>query len=62
MSWDQLIAQLEADVDYYHDRISLLRSKLYRWGMGPTTRLQELEASLDSARTRLREERSRPEP
>jgi hypothetical protein len=58
----ELIEPLEADIDYYHDRGSLLRAKLYPQGLRADARLQELEASLESARRRLREERSRAEP
>lgn len=52
------IEQLQADVDYYHDRAALLRAKLYRWGLGTNAQLQELERELELAQQRLREERS----
>ncbi len=55
------IVRLEADVRYCHDRVALMRAKLYRSGEGSTPRLRELERTLDSAEQRLREERSRPE-
>lgn len=58
MSSDQ-IEQLQADADYYHDRVALLRAKLYRWGLGPSAQLQELERELALAQERLREERLR---
>jgi hypothetical protein len=50
---------LEAEARYYRDRVSLLRAKLYRWGSGPSARLQELERGLERAEQRVREERSR---
>jgi hypothetical protein len=55
------IGRLEADVRYYHDRVALLRAKLYRLGEGSSARLKELERTLDSAEQRLRDERSRPQ-
>jgi hypothetical protein len=48
---------LEAEARYYRDRVSLLRAKLYRWGSGPTARLQELERELERAERRLHEAR-----
>ncbi|MBV9309225.1 MAG: hypothetical protein JOZ73_00235, partial [Solirubrobacterales bacterium] len=59
MSRASEIDQLETDVRYYHDRIALLRAKLYRWGLGRTARLQTLERQLASAERRLREVRLR---
>jgi hypothetical protein len=56
------IAQLHAEVDYYHDRVALLRAKLYRWGLGSNVRLQALERALDHAQTRLRDARLRGKP
>ncbi|MGN6870762.1 MAG: hypothetical protein ACTHMY_20405 [Solirubrobacteraceae bacterium] len=50
------IEQLQADADYYHDRVALLRAKLYRWGLGTNPQLQELERELELAQQRLREE------
>ncbi len=50
---------LEADARYYQDRVALLRAKLYRWGLGSTPRLQELERCLAGAERRVREQRSR---
>ena len=32
------IEQLQAEADYYHDRVALLRAKLYRWGASVPTR------------------------
>jgi regulator of sirC expression with transglutaminase-like and TPR domain len=54
------IEQLQADADYYHDRIALLRAKLYRWGLEPSARLHELERRLEDAEERLRDESSHP--
>ena len=49
--------QPQADADYYHDRVALLRAKLYRWGLGTNAQLQELERELELVQQRLREER-----
>jgi hypothetical protein len=49
------IEMLRAEARYYHDRVALLRAKLYRWGSGPTARLQQLERSLELAEQRLRD-------
>ncbi len=46
---------LRADARYYHDRVALLRAKLYRWGQGSNTQLKQLERSLERAEERLRE-------
>jgi hypothetical protein len=51
------IEQLQADADYYHDRVALLRAKLYRWGLGTNPQLRKLERELELAQQRLREER-----
>ena len=56
------IDQLRAEADYYHDRVTLLRAKLYRWGLGTNPRLQELERALERAQQRLREARVRKAP
>jgi hypothetical protein len=53
------IELLQADARYYRDRVALLRAKLYRWGLGSTARLRELERELERAEQRLREERLR---
>ena len=53
------IELLEADARYYQDRVALLRAKLYRWGLGSTPRLQELERRLAGAERMVREQRSR---
>jgi hypothetical protein len=62
MSSRRELEQLQSDADYYHDRVALLRAKLYRWGLRPTARLQALERELDRAQERLREARLRPTP
>lgn len=49
----------EADARYYRDRVALLRAKLYRWGLGPTARLRELERHLARAEQSVRDHRSR---
>ncbi len=54
--------QLRADVDYYRDRVALLRAKLYRWGVGSNARLQTLERELARAQERLRSARLRAGP
>ena len=54
------IEQLQAEVNYYRDRTALLRAKLYRSGLGTTTRLQEFERELARAEQRLRIARVRP--
>jgi hypothetical protein len=53
------IELLEADARYYHDRVALLRARLYRWGKGSTPQLRELERRLAGAERRVREQRSR---
>ena len=50
------IEQLQAEVDYYHDRVALLRAKLYRWGVASNARSEELERELGRA-GRLRDAR-----
>jgi hypothetical protein len=52
------IQELQAEVNYYQDRVALLRARLYRRAAGPTDRLRELERRRDSARRRLRKARS----
>ena len=43
MSSTREIELAQADVCYCHDRVALLRAKLYRWGLRPDARLRELE-------------------
>jgi hypothetical protein len=56
------LEQLQADADYYHDRVALLRAKHYRWGLGDTPRLKALERELELARRRLRDARLGAKP
>ena len=56
------LEQLRADADYYHDRVALLRAKLYRWGLGSTPRLKALERELELAQQRLRDARLGAKP
>jgi hypothetical protein len=53
------IELLEADARDYHDRVALLRAKLYRWGQRATPQLRELERLLADAERRLRMQRAR---
>jgi len=59
MSSARDIELAQADVCYCHDRVALLRAKLYRWGLRPSPRLRELERQLQRAGQHLREVRSR---
>lgn len=59
MSSGNQIDELQAEAAYYHDRVALLRAKLYRWGLATTPRLQELERELERAQQRVREARRR---
>jgi hypothetical protein len=52
----------QADVHYDHDRLSLLRAKLYRWGLGSSARSRALERRVEAAERRLRDHRSRERP
>ena len=62
MSSRNEIDRLQAEVNYYRDRVALLRAKLYRWGLGTNPRLQELERELERAKQRLRDVRVRAKP
>jgi hypothetical protein len=62
MSSSGEIELLEADVRYYHDRVALLRAKLYRWGVGSSARLQALERESERAERRLSDARQRQQP
>jgi hypothetical protein len=53
------IHELQAEADYYHDRVALLRAKRYRWGLGSNARLRALERRLADAQERVRDARSR---
>lgn len=59
MSSSSEIELLHAEACYYRDRVSLLRAKQYRWGLGANAKLRELERSLERAEQRLREQRMR---
>ena len=54
MSRARDIELAQADVCYCHDRVALLRARLYRWGERPSPRLRELEGELQRAEKRLR--------
>ena len=56
------LERLQAEADYYHDRVALLRAKLYRWGLGSNARLQALERELERAQRRLRDARLSVKP
>ena len=62
MTSRQEIENLEAEEEYYRDRVALLRAKRYRWGLGSSERLRALERSLARARHRVREARVRVKP
>ena len=53
------LEQALADARYCHDRVVLLRAKHYRWGMGSSARLQQLEHESQRAERRLTEVRTR---
>jgi hypothetical protein len=59
MSSAREIELAQADVCYCHDRVALLRAKLYRWGLRPDARLRKLERQLQRAEQHLRDVRSR---
>lgn len=44
-----------AEARYCRDRVALLRAKQYRWGMGSSPRLEQLERDLERAERRLSE-------
>jgi hypothetical protein len=54
MSRDREIELAQAEQCYCRDQVALLRAKLYRWGLRPSPRLQELERDLERAEQRLR--------
>lgn len=59
MSYASELEMAEAETRYYRDRVALLRAKHYRWGLGTSPRLQQLERELQRAERRLSEVRSR---
>jgi len=56
------IELLRADVRDCHDHVSLLRAKLYRWGLGSNAQLEKLEGELEHAEQRLSEATARYSP
>ena len=62
MSSTKTIEQLQAEADYDHDRATLPRAKLYRWGLGSNARPQSLERELERVQRRLRDARLRAKP
>lgn len=53
MSSPGQIEAIEAEFNYYKDSVALLRARLYRWGVGSTPRLKDLQRRRDSAERRL---------
>lgn len=62
MSSPNEIELLQAEANYYRDRVALMRAKLYRLGVGTTARLRELERELERAEQRLRDARLQAKP
>lgn len=60
MSASDHIDQLRAEADHYRNRVSLMRAKLYRLGLGSTPRLQALERDWQRAQERLRHAQLNP--
>lgn len=58
MSWRRDVELAQADLCDCHDRVALLRARLYRWGLRPSPRLRELEGELQRAERRLRDVRA----
>jgi hypothetical protein len=56
------IGLLQAEADSCHDRVALLRAKLYRWGLASNPQLRALERELERAQQRLRDARLRLRP
>ena len=48
MSSTKTIEQLQAEADYYHDRVALLRAKLYRWVSVPARGCNRSNGSLNA--------------
>jgi hypothetical protein len=53
------IELFRADVRDCHDQFVLLRAKRYRWGLGSSAQLRELERKLERAEARLRDATAR---
>jgi hypothetical protein len=51
-------AEAEAEVNYYRDRVALLRARLYRRGIATNDRLVELQRRLASAELRRKTARA----
>jgi hypothetical protein len=62
MSSSSEVEQLKGEVEYYRDRVALLRAKRYRWGLGSNARLRALERRLQDAQQRLRDAGPRRRP
>jgi hypothetical protein len=62
VSRDNELELARAEQRYYRDRVALLRAKRYRWGLGASPRLRELERRLQRAEVRLSELLSRRAP
>lgn len=62
MSSDSELELARAEERYCRDRVALLRAKQYRWGLGPSPRLRQLERELQRAEQRLSEVLSRQAP
>jgi len=58
VSWRRDVELAQADLCDCHDRVALLRARLYRWGLRPSPRLRELEGELQRAERRLRDVRA----
>ena len=48
MSSSKTIEELQAEADYYHDRVALLRAKLYRWVAVPARACNRSNGSLNA--------------
>jgi hypothetical protein len=59
VSWRGDVELAQADLCDCHDRVALLRARLYRWGLRPSPRLRELEGELQRAERRLSDVRAR---
>jgi hypothetical protein len=59
VSSERELEMARAEARYCRDRVALLRAKHYRWGLGSSPRLQELERELQRAEQRLTEVRAR---
>lgn len=53
MSLQSELELARAEQRYRRDRVALLRAKEYRWGLGPSPRLRQLERELRLADERL---------